>query len=1262
VRGQALLSSTGNLALALIGVAMLAMLALSATPASADYFYRASFSGPAELEAPRRVAVEQSTGNLFVVDSGHDRVLVFKPEGNSGSLLTELGVGTLSDPYGIAIRESGGQTEVYVSDAGNDRIVRFLSDEQPTPSFSLDATFASPAKGTEADEIASFASPLALAPNGDLWVADRGANVVKRFDPTGAHVAGSNFDGSTSPTGVFTGLLDLAANASGDLYALDTTGDVSQQLGESRVERFTASGAHLASLSPLGPENRAAMVAVNPVTGTVAVSGRQDAVYHNVSPTVHFFDAANAPLYERSVDPAFYASVQGLAFSDEDIDLLYAVSDFNHWNGAQFGEPRIHTFEDLPVPLVTLEPVDPTTVTATEAAVEGTLDPEGESVEWWFEYKSTTASEWSKTSVGFASGTDPIQVQVELTGLRLGTEYQVRLVATGSLGVTTSSPRSFTTQIEAPVFGGAWARPEDRSATLRARIDPRGGLTTYRFEYGLTTAYGQSTADRTVPAGSNDQNSVGALVEGLEPDTTYHFRVVAQNPEGGFTSPDHTFTTTAVADPCPNSEFRTGLSAELTDCRAYELVTPPGAHANLRVAGGPATPDGGTVCFDTDYPLLDADPNGIKNIDDGFCSWRRAGGWETKWVTGPAPVERNGTAGANVYYLSDDGNRVVFASDVAMLGRDYRYPGTSGPTAPPNSAYLWEAGQTTWLAPPPPPVGDPPAILQEGVYRGGATPGWVAGRRPLAVSDDARHVIFESDLPIIPADENTLVDVYEWSPGGLRLVSSDAAGKAAGGHVLRQAYEQTRGLTGTISADGGRVFFSHKGAPLDGPAPEAVESVYMREGDEVTLVSPRRGSGPDADVFFAGASADGERVLLETTQQLTPEPKQSGAALYSYDVSDDELTLEADAEGGVQILGSSADASTFVYRTQSDNQLIVRRAGTDIVLGKHAALDLLNYRVAAPREDVRALRFTPDGSALTFVSAGEFGSSGPGVAQVYRWAAGEGLENISAPADGVASANASIGAYSTFIPGDPREEVLHFHKNKMLSGRVISDDGTRVFFETPEALVERDVNGVTDVYEWHDGEVNLVSSGTGSRSLYHESSADGKTVFFQTFERLIPELDVNTKRDLYVAQPGGGLPLPEVKTPCQGEACQAALQAPVPTKPGSTGGDGNLPAAPKVAFGKKQLKRLADKGKATVKVTVGAPGKVTALLKGKLNGRKAVVVARASRNATKPGVIRLELKLSRKARRKLAEDRKLALTLEIRQAGQTVRRGVMLHG
>lgn len=1240
-----------------VGLAAAVWLACAGT-AAADYLYRSSFSGPAELEAPRRAAVEQSTGNIFVVDSGHDRVLVFKPEGTSGSLLTEFGAGALDNPYGIAIDEAGGETEVYVSDAGNDRIVRFLSDEEPTPSFSVDAGYTSPAKGTGADEIADFESALALAPDGDLWVADRGPNVVKRFDATGAHVADSNFDGSTSPGGAFVGLLDIAASAGGDLYVLDATDDVSQPTGTSRVDRFAEDGSYLASLSPLGSESRAGAVAVNPDSGTVVVSGTQDAVYYDAAPTLHVFDSANVPVQELTVSAALYGTVRGLTFRDAASDFLYVVGDVGIWNGSPFGSPGIHSFEDATPPQATIDPVTPSS--PTTATVTGTVDPEGEAATAWFEYKASAETDWTKTAAeDVGAGTDPVSVETELTGLEPGTTYEVRLTGSSPSGSKSSSVESFTTAALAPTVLFAWAKPGTDGATLKGRIDPGGDETTYFFEYGLTAAYGQTTAPGVIAPGGS-LKSVAAEIEGLQPGTTYHFRVVAENAIGDDASEDKTFTTSTGGEGCPNEAFRTGPSALLGDCRAFELVTPAGAEADLRIAGGPSTPDGNAICFNTENQLLDSDPNGIKLGDDGFCSWRRPDGWETKWVTGPAPEKRVSTMGSDVYYLSPDGQRAVFASDGNLLGPDYlpKPPAASGGIP---SAYMWEAGETRWLAPPPPPVGEPPEYAQEGLVDT-----TYAYRRPLAASEDLTHGIFASDLNLVPEDENNVSDVYEWYPGGIRVVSRDASGKAAGGRPPFDTIERYVAPEGTVSADGSRIFFLHRGAPLDGDAGEApatVESVYMREGDEVTLVSPRRGSGADADVMFSGASLDGERAFLETTQQLTAEAKQDGNAIYAYDVSEDDVELVADAPGGVQLLGTSADGSTVVYRVLASDRLVVNRNGVDTVLGKIGPLDsALFFRVASPRYEQRALKITPDGRVVVFVSTGEFGDSPAGTAKVYRWAADEGLDNLST-GDDPQTQNASVGAYATFFPGDPREEFLHQHRGKTLSGRVVSEDGSRVFFETPEALVDRDVNGVTDVYEWHDGDVDLVTSGIGVKSLYFDSSADGKTVFFLTFNRVIPELDTNNRRDLYVARPGGGLPLPPSPPDCAGEACQPERGAPGVGDPGSrSGGEGNVSPAPRIGFGKKQVRRLGAKGRTRIAVSVTAPGRVTALLKGKVDGRTRTV-AKATKFAKAPGTVHLTLVLSRAARKELRENGSLRLRLEVKhsRSDQTARKAVMLR-
>ena len=80
------------------------------------------------------------------------------------------------------------------------------------------------------------------------------------------------------------------------------------------------------------------------------------------------------------------------------------------------------------------------------------------------------------------------------------------------------------------------------SAELYGKVNPRGRATTYKFEYGTTTAYGSSTASASAGSGAT-LVSVNQSVSALAPATTYHFRIVATNSEGTTYGADRTFIT-----------------------------------------------------------------------------------------------------------------------------------------------------------------------------------------------------------------------------------------------------------------------------------------------------------------------------------------------------------------------------------------------------------------------------------------------------------------------------------------------------------------------------------------------------------------------------------------------------------------------------------------------------------------------------------------------------------------------------------------------
>lgn len=88
------------------------------------------------------------------------------------------------------------------------------------------------------------------------------------------------------------------------------------------------------------------------------------------------------------------------------------------------------------------------------------------------------------------------------------------------------------------------------SATLNGTVLPSQEGTTYYFQYGTSTGYGSQTpTEGPITGNQSKPKDVSADVGGLQPQTTYHYRLVATNAAGTSFGSDMTFTTAAGAAP-----------------------------------------------------------------------------------------------------------------------------------------------------------------------------------------------------------------------------------------------------------------------------------------------------------------------------------------------------------------------------------------------------------------------------------------------------------------------------------------------------------------------------------------------------------------------------------------------------------------------------------------------------------------------------------------------------------------------------------------
>ena len=187
-------------------------------------------------------------------------------------------------------------------------------------------------------------------------------------------------------------------------------------------------------------------------------------------------------------------------------------------------------------------------LTETTANLNGSVDPNGSSTTYYFQYGTSAAYGLLTPDTDAGSGTDPVAVKAPITGLTRNTTYHYRLVATHGAGTVPvfGADRRFRTAPgpQPPRVKATGSRDvQSRSALLITQVDPNALATTVRFEYGRSTSYGSRTA--TIDAGKTDGYAPFSIaIDRLRPNTRYHFRAVATNAAGTKRSLDRSFVTT----------------------------------------------------------------------------------------------------------------------------------------------------------------------------------------------------------------------------------------------------------------------------------------------------------------------------------------------------------------------------------------------------------------------------------------------------------------------------------------------------------------------------------------------------------------------------------------------------------------------------------------------------------------------------------------------------------------------------------------------
>jgi hypothetical protein len=622
---------------------------------------------------------------------------------------------------------------------------------------------------------------------------------------------------------------------------------------------------------------------------------------------------------------------------------------------------------------------------------------------------------------------------------------------------------------------------------------------------------------------------------------------------------------TAHAAGCPNEAFRTGPSADLPDCRAYELVTPPDSNGRLLEAFATFGFSTKTDIFPTELgsPTEDSfvymtfngplrSPEEAAGTFDMYQAQRSGGGWQTTRRLTP-----NGAQAVFPYSGGVSRDHLYTFTKVSPFVDDH--PGGS----------LAAEGTADYLSSP------------DGSFELVGTGS--LGKERLAqgryIGEGGTHVIFATGK----SELQSAWCATSGEPCAVKQLEPDAPPSGTGAIYDRSADGPTQVvslLPGNLTPVAGEEAF-YQGVSKDASvvAFKIKGTLYVRVDYEETL------KVTEAESTYAGLSDDGHYLFYV-----------SGGNIHRFDTeaeADDQVNSTGDAEvvnvsadgshvyfvSETQIGGKGSAGQPNLYAWSGGESEFVATVDPEDNTGLPALTKWTSWAVSAEQATcclggpgADSSRTTPDGSVLAFESRAQLDPfyENDGHAEIYRYDDGD----------------KSLVCVSCNPLAEPANAGARFQNSNLIQPPMVihnlSDDGTRVFFETTEALVAEDVDGINDIYQWHEqegeGTLSLISSGHSpkypplaelptylpSPNTLFSITPDGEDVFFLAQEQLVPQAGGGGTQAIYNARVDGGFAEPEPPVICLEEACKSPPSGFAPSLPGapsseSTQGGGNVP-------------------------------------------------------------------------------------------------------